>query len=58
MLLNHLGTLTIAGVVSQTDPGVDLSRSCQTGEVTLHANTQEAGILSFITQQAPEAVLR
>lgn len=58
MLLSHLGTLTIAGVVSQTDPGVDLSRSCRTGDVTLYANTQEAGILSFITQQAPEAVLR
>lgn len=58
MLLEHLGTLTIAGVVSQSDPSVDLSRSCLKGDVTLYANTQEAGILSFITQQAPDAVLR
>lgn len=58
MLLRHLGTLTIAGVVSQSDPSVDLSRSCKSGDVTLYANTQEAGILNFINQQAPEAVLR
>lgn len=50
--------LAIVGVVSQSDPSVSEDDICEVGDKTLYTNVDAASVSSFITSQAPDAVIQ
>ena len=57
MLINVSGRQAVAGIVSQSAPGVDLKKVCEPGDVSLYTNLEDPQILNFITQHVSNASL-
>ncbi|HQH28743.1 MAG TPA: trypsin-like serine protease [Oligoflexia bacterium] len=55
LLLNVGGAQTISGIVSQSDPSVEIDNICRPGDETLYTNVQDPAIFGFIQQYAPNA---
>ena len=49
------GQKAIVGVVSQSDPSVNVDNICQKGDITLYTGLRAPNVLNFIRAQAPNA---
>lgn len=58
IFVKQANSLAIAGVVSQSDPSVDVEDICRVGDITLYTNIQESSNLSFITRFVPDVSSR
>jgi secreted trypsin-like serine protease len=58
LLVSHGQGVAVVGVVSQSDPSVDIEDICEVGDRTLYTNVQDPSVTAFLRANLPSSAFQ